>query len=58
MLDLIGKIVEVGTGETVYFGKLVEINENEVHLETEAGWLVIPVERVAYVREKEADEYP
>ena len=53
MLDLIGKIVEVGTGETVYFGKLVEINETEVHLETDAGWLVIPVERVAYVREKE-----
>ncbi len=55
MIDLFGKIVEVGTVETVYYGKLVEINENEVHLETESGWLVIPVERVAYVREKEAD---
>lgn len=55
MYDLIGKIVEVGTPETVYYGKLVEVNENEVYLETESGWLVIPVERVTYVREKEAD---
>lgn len=55
VIDLIGKIVEVGTAETLYLGKLVEINENEVHLESEAGWLVIPIERVAFVREKEAD---
>lgn len=55
MIDLIGKIVEVGTVETLYIGKLIEINENEVHLETESGWLVIPIERVAFVREKEAD---
>ena len=55
MIDLIGKIVEVGTVETLYVGKLIEINENEVHLETESGWLVVPVDRVAFVREKESD---
>lgn len=55
MIDLIGKIVEVGTVETLYYGKLIEINENEVHLETESGWLVVPMDRVAFVREREAD---
>lgn len=55
MRDLIGKIVEVGTVETLYVGKLIEINENEVHLEAESGWLVVPLERVAFVREKEKD---
>ena len=55
MTDLIGKRVEVGTVETIYFGTLVEINENELHLEAESGWLVIPIGRIAYVREREAD---
>jgi hypothetical protein len=53
MMELIGKIVEVGTVETVYIGKLVEVNEEEVHLESESGWIVVPVDRVAYIREKE-----
>ena len=53
MLDLIGKIVEVGTGDVTYTGKLVEINEEEVYLESEQGWIVVPVEHVAYIREKE-----
>ncbi len=55
MQDLVGKMVEVGTVETYYYGKLVEINENEVYLETESGWLVIPIERVAFIREKDRD---
>ena len=55
MTDLIGKIVEVGTVETLYYGKLIEINENEVHLQTDSGWLVVPLDRVAFVREKETD---
>ena len=55
MQYLIGKIVEVGTVETVYCGKLIEINENEVHLQTDSGWLVIPLDRVASVKEKEED---
>jgi hypothetical protein len=55
MTEQIGKIVEVGTGETLYVGKLIEINDDEIHLETESGWLVIPIEKVAFVRTKETD---
>ncbi len=55
MLDLIGKIVEIGTAETSYVGKLIEVNENEAHLESEFGWIVVPVERIAYIREKVED---
>lgn len=54
-MDLIGKIVEVGTGETVYTGKLVEINEEEVYLESELGWVVVPVQKVAFIREKDSE---
>lgn len=53
MMELIGKIVEVGTVETTYTGKLIEVNEQEVYIETEAGWIVVPVERVTYIREEE-----
>jgi hypothetical protein len=53
MIELIGRIVEVGTGETVYTGKLIEINEEDVYLESESGWIVVPVEKVGFIREKE-----
>lgn len=53
MQELIGKAVEVVTVETLYVGKLVEMNESEVHLETDSGWIVIPLDRVASVRERE-----
>ncbi len=53
MIDLIGKIVEVGTGDSVYIGRLVEVNEEEVHIESELGWIVVPVDKVAFIREKE-----
>jgi hypothetical protein len=53
MIDLIGKIVVVETQETTYTGRLVEIGEEDVHLETDMGWIVIPVERVTSIREKE-----
>jgi hypothetical protein len=55
MIDLVGTMVEVGTVEAVYEGKLVEINDYEIHLESESGWVVIPMDRVAYVREKSED---
>lgn len=52
MIELIGRVVEVGTGETTYSGKLVEVNENEVYLESDmTGWMVIPTDKVAYIRE-------
>jgi hypothetical protein len=53
MIELVGKTVEVGTVETVYTGKLIEMNDEEVHLESESGWIVVPIDRVAYIREKE-----
>ena len=52
MVDLIGKMVIVETHETTYTGKLVEIGEEEVHLESEMGWIVIPVDRIASIRER------
>ena len=55
MMNLIGKVVEVGTVDVTYTGRLVEINGEEVHLETEMGWIVIPVERIAFMREKEEE---
>jgi hypothetical protein len=53
MNDLIGKTVIVETRETTYMGKLIEIGEEEVHLESESGWIVIPVDRIATIREKD-----
>jgi hypothetical protein len=53
LIDLIGKLVIVETDEMLYEGKLVEIGEDEVHLESELGWVVIPMERVTSIREKE-----
>jgi hypothetical protein len=55
MIDLVGTMVEVGTVEAVYEGKLVEINDYEIHLKSESGWVVIPMDRVAYVKEKSED---
>jgi ribosome maturation factor RimP len=55
VIELIGTVVEVGTGEAVYEGRLVEVNEDEIYLESESGWVVVPMERVAYVRKKEGE---
>jgi hypothetical protein len=52
MIDLVGKIVEVETGDIVYIGRLIEVGEDEVHIEAKTGWVVIPVEKIAYIREK------
>jgi hypothetical protein len=53
MIELIGKIVEVGTAETVYTGTLIEVNEDDVYLESDSGWIVVPVEKVGFIRIKE-----
>lgn len=57
MIELLGKRVEVGTPEMIYLGKLVEVNDEEVYLESETGWIVVPVSHVAYIREAD-DETP
>ncbi|MBI5188492.1 MAG: hypothetical protein HZA07_05420 [Nitrospirae bacterium] len=51
MIDLVGKIVEVETGDMTYTGRLIEIGEDDVYLESESGWIVIPVDRIAFIRE-------
>ena len=53
MRDLVGKIVEVETPEVTYVGTLVEIGEDEVHLQSETGWIVIPMDRVMAINSKE-----
>jgi hypothetical protein len=52
LLDLIGKYVEVIANGITYTGKLVEIGEDEVFIEADLGWIVIPVESVAVIKEK------
>jgi len=54
MLDLVGKIVNVETPDMVYTGKLIEIGEEDVHLESESGWIVVPVDRIINIREKDS----
>lgn len=51
--ELTGKMVEVGTIETIYTGRLIEIDEENVQLESETGWVIVPTERVVFIREAE-----
>jgi hypothetical protein len=51
MQKLIGKIVEVLTSETTYRGKLIEIGETDVYLESVSGSIVIPVEKIVSINE-------
>jgi hypothetical protein len=52
VIDLRGKTVEVIANDILYTGVLVEIDETDVYLQAESGWIVIPVEQVALIREK------
>ncbi|NWF52264.1 MAG: hypothetical protein HXY47_04200 [Nitrospirae bacterium] len=52
MIDLIGKNVEIYTVDIIYTGKLVEIGEEEVYIESTNGGIVIPTEKIAGIREK------
>ncbi|MCE5194119.1 MAG: hypothetical protein LLF28_01490 [Nitrospiraceae bacterium] len=56
MQDLIGKIVDVISAETKYTGRLIEVNETDVYIETEAGWLMIPVENIIDIVEKNIEQ--
>lgn len=54
MNDLTGKMVEVGSGDIVYTGRLVEMGEDEIYLQSDTtGWIVIPTDSVVYIREIE-----
>jgi len=50
--ELIGKEVEVITLDIVYRGVLVEVNDKEVHLQSESGWIVIRVDRVVNIAQQ------
>lgn len=50
MQELIGKEVVVNTAEITYKGVLIEIGENEIQLQSQYGWISIPLEKVADVR--------
>ncbi len=50
MQELTGKEVEVTTFDTVYRGILIEVGEVDVHLQSESGWIVIPVEKIVDIK--------
>ncbi len=50
MQELIGSEVEVITYETVYRGILIEIGESDIHLQSDTGWIVVPVDKVVDVK--------
>jgi hypothetical protein len=52
MIDLIGKIVEIETVDMTYAGKLIEVGEDEVHIEAATGWVIVPLDKIAFIREK------
>jgi hypothetical protein len=52
VINLIGKIVKVETGDMTYTGRLIEVGEDEVQLESTTGWIVIPVEKIVFIKEK------
>lgn len=52
-MELIGRYVDVIANNITYTGKLVEVSETEVYLEGESGWVVIPVEKVALIKQSE-----
>ncbi len=53
MTELLGKSVEVMANDILYTGILVELGETDVYLEGPSGWIVIPNDQIALIREKE-----
>jgi len=53
MQDLTGKEVVVHTTETIYRGKLIEMGQEELYLQADDGWIMIPVEKIAMIKEAE-----
>ena len=54
MHEMIGTIVVVEANEITYTGKLIEIGEEEVHIEADLGWIVIPVDSGSSIHLKES----
>ncbi len=56
MLELIGKKVSVEANGITYTGRLVEIGEREVHLETELGWVTLLTDQVVNITKADGEE--
>ncbi len=52
LLDLIGKEVEVSASGITYNGRLIEVSDTEVFIQSEMGWIQIMVSDVTDIREK------
>lgn len=52
MMELVGRVVEVGTAELLYTGRLSWISESDAWLESETGWVCVPLENIVFIREK------
>ncbi len=50
MQELLGKEVDVTTFETVYRGVLIEIGLHDVHIQSETGWIVVPVDKIVDIK--------
>ncbi len=53
LIDLIGKEVEVMASGMLYRGRLIEVSETEVFLQSELGWIQLQVENVTEIRPKD-----
>ena len=53
MQHLTGKEVVVLTTETEYKGTFIELGEKELYIQNEDGWIVIPVDKIAEIKEAE-----
>jgi len=53
MHQYLNKQVEVVTAETLYRGILIEIGETAIQIQSEMGWIEVPMERILEVRLEE-----
>lgn len=55
MQELIGKDVEVQTVDIIYRGKLIEVGESEIYLQSDYGWITISIDKIADVKLVESE---
>jgi len=52
--QLVGREVVVIADGITYRGRLVEMGEEDLHLESSSGWITLPVERISRVEPTES----
>ncbi len=50
MNSLAGRFVEIYANDIIYKGRLMEMTEDEVYIESEMGCIVIPVDSIGYIK--------